>query len=432
MNKHAIVILLLISSVKLFGQQTLLLSDAVAAALKNNYEILIEKNNYSVDEINYNASQNAVLPTVNLLGSDIQEFNNVNQKYSNGSEVNQKGAGSNSLSLGLAAEFPLFNGFRIYATKNKMEELLAEGENNLNAQIQNTIAAMQFQYFNVIAQQKYLSALQQSLKLSEQRLDIAQSRKDAGLAANNEVYLAQIDMNNSRQATAEQELIISQAITDLNNILNFPADSTYTIEDTIILNGTINYDVMKNMLLENPSFIALNYAVKASAWTEKETKSYRLPSVALIGGYDYLINRSDAGFFLVNQNYGPYIGVTLNVPIYNAGIYKSQYEVSQLNTENLRLQQENLLSDLDASLYKAWISYENNLKQLELGKENLTLAKLHADLELERYELNQSTIIELREAQQVFEDVNYKYVTILYNAKASEIELLRLTGKLTP
>lgn len=414
------------------AQRTLTLNEAISAALKNNYDILIEQNNNTIDQINYETAGNAFLPTININGSDIQEFNSVNQQYSNGTEINKSGAGNNSLSAGLSAEFPLFNGLRLHATKNKMEELLAEGENTLYAKIQNTIASVQYQYYNVVSQKKYLIALQQSLQLSEQRLDIAQTRKDAGLAANNEVYLAQIDLNTSKQAIFAQQLVIQQSVTDLNTVINFPSDSVYETEDTIILNTLTGYDMLKSSLQQNPSFVAMNYSINASAWTEKETMSYRLPSVNLVGGYDYFITRSDAGFFLINENFGPYIGVTLSVPVYNAGVYKSQYEIAQIQSDNLRLQQQDLLSELDASLYKAWIAYETNLKQLELEKENLSLAQKNAELELERYELNQSTIIEFREAQQVYEDVSYRYYSLLYKLKSAEIEMLALTGKLTP
>ncbi len=71
-----------------------------------------------------------------------------------------------------------------------------------------------------------------------------------------------------------------------------------------------------------------------------------------------------------------------------------------------------------------------NLQQLEEQKKNVELSKKLLDLTLQRYQLRQATIVEVRQAQQSFESIGYAFVNYSFAAKAAEIELLRLANDL--
>lgn len=410
------------------AQQYLSVEEAVKIALSNNYQVQILANENAINEVNYNVALKAVFPVVNATASDVQEFNSINQKYSSGNETKETGVGSNDLAIGIEASLPLFNGFRLYATKNRLQQLLSAGENNLNAEIQNTAALVQVQYYKIVSAQDYIQTLNEAIAVAEKQLEIAKVRRATGIASGREVYLAQININNGRLALQQQELIMQQYIADLNTTMLYAADTMYAVVDTIIINDALQYETFKNAVLNNPAYVSYNYTVNAAQWAEKEARSLRLPNLNLTGGYNYFANRSEAGFFLVNQNYGPYIGVTLNVPIYNAGVYKGAEEVARLNAENVMLQQRSVLNDLQSALFKAWLAYENNIQQLNIAKENKDIAQKNLDLELQRYQLNESTIIELNEVQQNYTDINFTYTQLLFNIKSAEIELYRLSG----
>jgi outer membrane protein TolC len=54
------------------------------------------------------------------------------------------------------------------------------------------------------------------------------------------------------------------------------------------------------------------------------------------------------------------------------------------------------------------------------------------DLVLKRFELNQATIIDVRQAQQSFETSGFRLLNLNYTAKLAEIELKRLANQITP
>ena len=62
--------------------------------------------------------------------------------------------------------------------------------------------------------------------------------------------------------------------------------------------------------------------------------------------------------------------------------------------------------------------------------ENLVLAEETMDIALEQFMLATITSIELRESQRILLDTENRLITAQYEAKLSETELLRLSGKL--
>ena len=49
---------------------------------------------------------------------------------------------------------------------------------------------------------------------------------------------------------------------------------------------------------------------------------------------------------------------------------------------------------------------------------------------MQKYEVRQATIIDVREAQKSFEDAGYRLVNLGFAAKSAEIELKRVTNRL--
>jgi len=79
---------------------------------------------------------------------------------------------------------------------------------------------------------------------------------------------------------------------------------------------------------------------------------------------------------------------------------------------------------------KTFQSYISNLRQLETQQKNYDLSLQLLDLVLQRFQLRQATIIDVKQAQQTFENAGYQLINLSYAAKAAEIQLRKLTNKL--
>ena len=78
-------------------------------------------------------------------------------------------------------------------------------------------------------------------------------------------------------------------------------------------------------------------------------------------------------------------------------------------------------------------SYNSNLMDLDLitfEKENVDVAKQNFDLANVQYKIGVISSIELRQAQQNLILSNSRYLSVKYEAKLAETDLLRLSGGL--
>lgn len=429
MKKYLLVICSFWLTTSLFSQ-TLTLPDAVNIALKNSLDIEVLKNNVEVANINNHISIAGGRPTVTATINDNEQITNVNQKLNTGVEIKRNGAIANQLNSNVTGTILLYNGKRITATKNRLEQLALQSRQLVNAQVQNTIAGVMTGYYDVIRQQAYIKTIDQSIEVAQRRLELVKLQQNVGMANNADVFQTQLDLNSLMQAKQSQQLVVAQAKTDLMLLLNVSPDTIINIQDTIIVDKSLVLEDILRNVPRNAELMAADNQIKISELLVKETLALRYPTLRGNAGYNYNRNQQTAGQLLLNQSSGPFIGVSLGIPIYNSGIFKRQQQVAEINAKNAGLRKDILQRTLNNTVVKTYQSYSANLQQLEAQKQNIALAKQLLDLTLQRFQLRQATIVEVRQAQQSFESISYTFTNLSFAAKAAEIELLRLTNEL--
>jgi len=429
MKKYTLLLFSLFFTQRLFSQ-TLTLPEAVSIALKNNLDIEVLKNNVQIADINNHISVAGGLPLVTATINDNESSTNVNQKLNTGVEIKRDGAAANQLNSNVTATMLLYNGYRVKAVKKRLEQVELQSLQFVNAQVQNTIAAVMTKYYDVIRQQAYTRTIDQSIDVAQKRLDIVKAQQSVGMANNADLFQSQIDLNTLYQTKQSQQLIIEQAKTDLLLLMNVRPDTMVTIRDTIIVErGIVLEDIMKN-LNRNAELMAAEYQIRIAEQLIKETTALRYPSLRVNTGYNYNRNQQAAGLTLLNQTSGPFIGLSLGIPIYNGGVFKRQEKIASINAKNAALQKSILLRNFNSAAVRTYQAYTMNLQQLDDQKKIVDLAKQLLSLALQRFQLRQATIVEVRQAQESFENAGLTMTNLSFAAKAAEIELLRLINEL--
>jgi outer membrane protein TolC len=426
--KHFLFILLLIGLQS--EAQQLTLDEAINIALKNSFDIQLARNSVDANTVLNSYGVAGGLPTVTATATDNEQVTTLNQKLSNGTNTNRSGVAANNLNANVTGSILLYNGMRVVSTKKRLEQLQQQSEQLLNAQIQNTIALVMTQYYDVVRQQSYLKTLDASIDAAAQRLNIVKAQQSAGFANNADVFQSQLDLNTLEINKKVQEVIIDHAKTDFLTSLNLNPDSTISIADTILIRQTVLLDSVLNSLPTNPQIIAAQQQVTINQLIEKETAAQRYPSLRFNTGFSYNRSQSAAGFTLLNQTYGPVFGVNLSIPIYNGSAFKRQQKAAEIDTKNAMIQKESLLRDNESQAVKTYQSYSSALEQLETQKQNYQLAQQLLDLVLKKFELRNATIVEVKNAQETFENAGYILINLSFAAKSAEIELKRLSNRL--
>jgi outer membrane protein len=428
--KKIFIFLLVITQNICFSQQILTLPEAINIAIKNSPGIRIVKNNLSISTINNDYGIAGGLPAVQITGSDNQQSAGLNQSLSSGTDIQRKGVGSNAATVGLGASVPVYAGGRIQTEKKRLEQVESQSEQELTSRGLAVVSNVMLKYYDIVRQQNYAKTIQQSITVSQKKLDIIQSQKEVGMANNADLFQAQLDLNAQKQLLEAQQLIIEQDKTDLLTQLTLKTDSTITIVDTIIVDRNIQLDSILNNLYINPDVIAADKQIRINELLEREIYGLRYPAVNVNTGFNFNRTQSDAGNVLFNQSYGPYVGLNFSVPLFNGGIYKKEYQISTINTNNARLLKDTLILGYTSSVVKTWQSYTSNLRQLDTQQKNYDLSVQLVNLVLQRFQLRQATIIDVTLAQQTFQNAAYALVNISYAAKAAEIQLKKLANRL--
>lgn len=412
------------------AQNILRLPDAVNIALKNSLEVQLNKNFVESNTILNNYGVAGGLPLVTGSLTDNEQLSSINQKLNTGVSIKRDAAATNNLVAGVTGSILLYNGNRVVATKSRLATLVNQSEQQLNAQIQNILAGVMVGYYDIVRQQSYMRTIDKSIEASNQQLDIVKTRQSVGLANNADLFQAQIDLNALLQAKQSQQLIIDQSKTELLRQLSLNPDSAITIQDTILVERTIKLGEVLNSLNKNADFLAADDQIKINELLVKETAALRYPSIRANTGFNFSRNKAAAGQILLNQSYGPFVGVTLGIPIYNGSVFKRQQKVAEINVRNAELDKQLLVRDYNAQAVKSYQSYTATLQQLQKEQENYTLSNQLLELALQRFKFKQATIVDVKNAQQSFEASGYRLVNLNFAAKSAEIELKRLANQL--
>lgn len=431
MKLKLIIILMCSSVLSVCAQDLITLNQAVEIALKNNLDLLIANNDAKQAENNNHAGNAGMLPSVSLNVSDNPSLSNINQKFTNGTSIEKNGVSSNAFNAGLVISYTLFDGKKMFATRNKLELLDQAAQDKLNSQMQEVISNVVLNYTNIYRQKAFLSVLEMLRNLSQQRLDIISARQIAGLANNTDLYLAQLDLETRKQSINQQVAGINKAYCGLNLVMNIKIDSVYAIENVFKDIRNLDKIKMDALFQNNPeNQWALNQ-YKIAVQAQKEIDAARLPLVKLNGAYNYTLSQSQAGFSLYNQSMGPQAGLSLVLPLFNGNINKSNSENAKLNVQSSEWRMMQVKQSINSAYAQAWQDYQSAKMQLVSDSLSANTSLKYIDLMQERFKLGQSTIIDLKEAQRTFEETNYRMISNWYIARIAETQLMLLTGQLT-
>jgi outer membrane protein TolC len=411
--------------------QELNLNEALSIALKNNLGIRIADNAVNVAVIQNSYGFAGGLPLVQGTGSGNQQLTSIRQEYSDpANNKRSDNARSTNLSAGLVADWLLYNGNRVVNEKHRLEEVETQFRQFRDSRVQNLMYNVMLKYYDIVRQQSYAKTLETSITASQQRLDIVKKQQAVGLANDADLFQSQVDLNTQIQNLQAQQLVVDQGKTDLLTLLTLRPDSIVVIRDTILVDRNMQLDSILASVSENPDVQAAYQQVAINQYIEKEVGAQRYPSLLVNAGYNFSHTLNAAGFSLLNQSYGPYIGLGVTVPIFNGNIFRRQQQVAGINVKTAGLQRDTLLIGIHSSAVKDWQAYQNNLQQLKTAKSNYDLSQKLLDLVLKRFEYKQATIVDVKNAQQSFENAGFLMINVSYAAKVSEIQLRRLANKL--
>jgi Outer membrane protein len=417
------------------AQQMLTLEDAIAAALKNNYDIRLTRNDSTSYALDRSYAYAAFLPRVNGTATRTWNNNAQKQELSNGTKRDTSGIKSNNINAQVVLSWTLFDGLKMFATREKLMEFERLGSLVVKDQVVNSVADVIRNYYNIARQKQLLKAIELQISIDEERVALADKKLSVGLGSKPELLQAKVDLNANIALRLTQQTLVVQLREQLNRLIGFDVHANYDVTDSIPINTNLQYgNLVNNIENTSPSLLVAKKNIDIAGLTVKERKAELWPTLQFNTAYNFsrtenklVINNFTP---LFNQNKGLNYGVGLTVPIFNGFNTRRLIKQAQLDVQYMQLTYENQRSLVDVTLSNAFKDYELQKRLLDLEEDNIVLANENVAIALERFKQGVSTNLELREAQKSLADAYDRLIAARYNTKLAETEMLRLKGDL--
>lgn len=432
MKKNIIAFLLLLGSVLGNAQEVLTIKDAVAIALENNFEIKIASNNLNIDKVNMSEGNAGMLPTITGSVLDNNRVQNSSQTLQTGQVNSLKNAKNNSLNYGVSLDWTIFDGLRMFARYDQLKELQKLGETRLKQTILLKIAEVNATYFDLVQQQQQLIAIDSTLLISSQRLQLAENRFKIGKASKLEVLNAQVDLNTDKVTLLRQKELYANTKIKLNQILARDVKKEFTVlNDIKVDNSLVLTQLIELAKQQNPQLQTQIIAKNVSELQLKQVKAARYPVVSLNTGYNFQNTESSLGFTTESSARGFNYGFSATLNIFDGFAQNRNEKIAKFELENTKLAIEQQSQVLESQLSTFYQTYLTNLELINLEQNNEAIAKQNLAITIDKLKIGTITTIEFRAAQLNYVNARVRNSNAQYQAKLSEIALKELAGNIS-
>ena len=412
--------------------KVLSLKECLEVGLEQNYDILIVRNDERISSNNATVANAGMLPTLGLSSGYSGMADRTTTIPREGDKVTTNGAYNQTLDVGLSLNWTLFDGMKVQTNLKRLREMEQMGKLKTRLTIEDFVANLTAEYYNLIQQTLRLKNYRYAVALSRERLRITEARYQIGDFSRLDLLQARVDFNaDSSQYMTQQEMVTASRIRINELMANPDINQSCDARDSVIeVNSTLQWEQLKEQT--SSSNVSLLIADSNTAISELDLKAVQArnyPYLDLVAGYGYTHNLYGDGANKARGTLGPNVGLKLGFTIFDGNRRREQRN-ARIEIENAEYTKEQLQQSLMADLANFWQAYCNNLEVVKLEKENLIAAKENYKIAMERYLLGDLPGIDMREAQKSLLDAEERILTAEYNTKLCEISLMQISGNI--
>ena len=211
------------------------------------------------------------------------------------------------------------------------------------------------------------------------------------------------------------------------------------VKDSLVLTDTLNEAQLIENILESTNYQyadrkdyqLLEITSKLNQFNIKRYKLSQIPTLSFNANYSKQAQRSQFNFFKGGDWFTTsYIGLALNIPIFNGFSKRARIAQSKLEWQQTLNQMEGLKVSIDNDVQVAKNNFAAAAATMDYQKKNMALAELVYDQTRKKYEVGTGSATEINTAQVDLQTAQTNYISALYDAIIAKVDLLKATGKL--
>jgi len=413
------------------SQEILTVQEAVKIALENNYQIKTARNELAIDSLGATLGHAGILPRLGANLSDNNSIQHLSQTRSNGTFLEENNVKNSNFNYGVDLEWTVFDGLRMFANHEQLKENQKLGESELKQAILASVGEVMITYYDLVQQHQQLEALDSTLIISHQRVELAQNRFTIGKASKLEVLNAQVDLNTDQTLMQRQQELHKNTKIRLNQQLARDLKLDFSVIPEIFVDRNLQLEELEERVAqENPQLEAERINKRISELELKQIKAARYPTIFVNSGYNIGSSESGLGFATTSESRGFSYGFGASLNLFDGFKQNNNEKMGKVALENAEIaisQQEQALASMVNSTYQTYLT---NISLMELEKRNEAIAKENLDITVEKYRIGIIPTIEFRTAQLNYINASVRLSNAKFQAKLSEIVLKQLAGNL--
>jgi outer membrane protein TolC len=239
------------------------------------------------------------------------------------------------------------------------------------------------------------------------------------------------DLNADSASFLRQKAALVNAKTRLNTLLVLETTADIQVSTPIHFDQILEYNLLKENLTRANSQISLaKQSVDLALIDYRLTHAPQYPQLDFFTDYNFSRASYTFGSTARNTTNGPVFGLNLSVPVFDGFNKRRVSGNARIEAETTQLAYGQVLKNMEGLLWQYYNEYRNNLKLVTLESANLEVARHTTKVSFEKYRIGEMSDYELREIQLSELESENSLLTAQFQAKKSETELLRLSGKL--
>ncbi len=395
------------------------LDDCIGYALHNNISVQQRALQVEQNEVELSTAKYSRLPDLSAsIGGDAS-FGRVLQSDNTYTDNNQT-----SGSLSVSTSIPVFQGLRINRQIKGGKLDLAAAIQDLERAREDVSINVMTLYLQVLYSRELAEVSERQLELSTQQAVRSRELVAAGKQPESARYESEALQANDELNLTQARNDLRLALLNLSQALNRESAAGFDIVapelDSLTLASLHNLgtaDEVYAYAAENrPHIKAERLRLESSENSVLIAKSSLYPSISLSGGYGTGVYSADSDKFWaqMRHNSREYVGLSMNIPIFNRRATRNNIRSAKLSARNQQLTLTDAEQSLRKEIEQAWYNADAAYGKYRSADAALASAKVAFAYEQQKADAGRSTVFDFNDAKTRMEKAESELVQAKY------------------
>lgn len=383
------------------------LRQCIDYALENNVTVKQQDVTRRQNEVQLSTAKNSRLPDLNASASQ-------NWSFGRGltSENTYSNRNTSSTSLSLGTTVPLFTGFRIPRTIELNKLNLEAATADLGKARDDISVQVAQAYVQILYNIELRDVAQRQIDIDSMQVERLREMYRTGKASGVEVAQQEATLTQSRLTLTQADNDYRISLLTLAQLLELPSPEGFTIVRPDIAALTVDEaaalplpdEIFQEAIAFKPEVKAETLRLKSTEMSIKIAQSALWPTLSLsagLGSNYYKTNGFDTESFgrQMRNNFSQYIGLSLNIPIFNRFETRNSIRSARLDRESQQLRLDDVKKTLYKEIQQAYYNAVAARAQYASSTEATASNKAAFDLMSAKYEYGKANITEFNESK---------------------------------